>query len=365
MRHSVLVAAALVTVTHAASAASESGAAPTVSIRGRTMLAASGAQAEIPKGWSVRVVTAADGRKIDVVERMEPREPALEVRVERRVSSCATALPQGATVLDAPYLPSGFGPASSETREKELRTATFCMELGADAIVASVSYGGELTHPEVRAVRSILGPAAAGGSGVGGAIASDHDVDEREDAMQLGARTRGVAALDLLLFSARDESNRPLGVGLSVDAFGSTARHGLGFAVEVSARGGVGFNKFLTWDAFGGVGAALTFGRFFGMLTVGGGGDAFHGVRHKSTDQTFFEARSAGYVHVAPRVVIPLARKLALDVRGAYVHRFDDTVGSEVRGHLGVEYGSAWFGVRATRYADRAVLGSLVLGFAF
>lgn len=331
---------------------------PTVAIVGKTMLAASGIQADIPKGWDVRVQTLPDGTKIDVLE----RDTTLKVTVERRVASCATSLPQGKTVLDAPYLPEGFGPASVEG----LHTATFCMELGSDAIVASVTYAGGLAAAgsELNVVRSILAPAAAARSGVGGSIKSDHDVDEREDEMEIGARIRGVASLDLLWFNARGESNRPFGAALSFDAYSSTARHGLGFAVELGARGGVGTNKFLTWDVFGGIGGALTFGRFMGMLTVGGGADAFHGVRYK-TNETFFEARTAAYVHVAPRLIIPVSRRLAFDVRGAYVHRFDDVVDREFRGHLGVMWGAAWFGVRVTQYKDRALLASLVLGFSF
>ena len=333
---------------------------PTVAHSGTMLLPASGVQADVPKGWAVHVVTNDAGNKVDLLE----RDAALRVTIERRTASCATSLPQGNTVLDASYLPAGFGPAAIETRAKDVRTTTFCRELGADAIIVSVSFAGELTHPDVRVVKTILAPTAAGQSAVGTSVASDHEVDDREDDMTLGARTRGSAALDLLYFSARGESNHPFGGGLSLDVYSSTAKYGLGFAVEIGGRGGVGTNKFLTWDVFGGVGGALTFGRFVGMLTVGGGADAFHGVRYKD-NQTFFEAEPAGYVHVAPRLLIPLARKLALDVRGAYVHRFNDGVGHELRGHLGVAYDWLWIGVRATQYSDRALLASLGLGLSF
>jgi hypothetical protein len=340
--------------------------APTVAILGKTLLPGSGVYADIPKGWSLRVVEGGGGNKIDLIERTEPSEPSLKVIVERRVAACATALPQGKSILDAPYLPEGFGPASIETRDKDVRTATFCMEQGADAIVASIQYNGELTHADVRNARAILAPAAGGRSIVGTSIASEHDVDEREDEMQIGARIRGVVALDLHYLSAKEDSNKPFGAGLSLDAYSSTARHGLGFAVEVGARGAIGSNKFLMGDVHGGIGAALTFGRFIGLLTVGAGVDVFETPRPKcACPDAPLRVPAAGYVHVAPRVIIPLARKLAVDLRGAYVHRFEDTFDRELRAHLGVNYASTWFGARITRYSDRALLATLVLGFAF
>jgi len=335
-----------------------------VSIVGKIMLPGSGVYADIPKTWRVHVVTDKGGSKIDVIERTEPPEPVLRVTIERRAGECATAMPEGKSVLDASYLPKGFGPASIESRDKELRTATFCMSAGSDAILASVTYAGELTHPDVAVVKSILAPAAGGSSPVGSSVSSDADVDEREDEMQLGNRIRGVAALDLHYFTASAEPKSPLGAGLSLEAYSSTARHGLGFAVEVGARGGVGIDKFLTWDAGGGVGGALTFGKFIALLTVGGGGDGFHGVRAKDATATAFEAPAAGYGYGALRFVVPLARKVSLDLRGAYVHRFDDTVNRELRGHLGASFGAMWLGARMTSYSS-ATLATLVLGFAF
>lgn len=338
--------------------------APKVALVGRVQLAASGVRAEIPRGWSVRVSTSSDGRKLDLLERLEPGDPPLRLTVERRIARCAAVMPAGAKKTGAPYLPDGFGPESIESAQKQGQTATFCMELGADAVVVEIGSAGPLTPEEARVVRSILAPAAAAKSGVGTSLSSDADVDEGGDDLEIGARAHGVAAFDILAFSARDESNRPFGVGASFDAWSSTARRGLGFAVEVGGSGGVGTNKLLTWDVHGGIGAALTYGRFAGLLTIGGGADGFHGVRNEA-NETFFEAPAAGYLHVAPRLVIPLGKKLALDVRGAYHRRFDFDVGRELRGQLGVAYGPIWLGLRVTRWDDRATLGDLVLGFQF
>lgn len=338
--------------------------APKVSLVGRVQLAASGVHAEIPKGWSVRAATSHEGRKVDLLERFDPGDPPLRLTVERRVGRCAAAMPIGTKRSGAPYLPDGFGPESIERAHEAGQTATFCMELGADAVTVEVGSAGPLTADDARVVRAILAPAAAARSGVGTSLSSDEDVDERGDDMQIGARAHGLVAFDILAFSARDDSNRPFGAGLSFDAWSSTARRGLGFAVELSGRGGVGTNKFLTWDIQGAVGGALTYGRFAALLTLGGGADAFRGARDKD-GQTTFEAPVAGYLHVAPRFIVPFGKKLAVDIRGAYHRRFDFDVGHELRAHLGVAYGPIWLGVRVTRWENLATLGDLVLGFQF
>jgi len=95
-------------------------------------------------------------------------------------------------------------------------------------------------------------------------------------------------------------------------------------------------------------------GRRRRLLTLAG--DGFHGVRTPRP-----RSRRRPRATATARFIVPLARKAALDLRDAYVHLFDDTVGRELRFHMGVSYGSISLGAR---FAS-AMLATVVLGFAF
>ena len=327
---------------------------PPISVFGPTLLAASGIHVEVPKGFSLHTLTSADGRKVDLLERYAPRDPPLSLTVERVAGACPPLA--GTRNAAPPYAPTDFATEAFETTNKTARVGAFCTTLGSDAIIVRVTFANDA---DARVVRGILQPAAAAKMGVGSSFTTT--TDEADGQPSDDSLVRGVASVDLVTLARVTDSTQklPFGAGLGLDAYGATAsvRQRFGYGLEVAVSGGVGSEKLRYFDAHAGIGPALALGRGLIMPTVGGGIDLL--------TSTPFDERAAGYVYGGGRVVIPLARRVAVTLGGAYHHRFvaeQVDQRSELRGSLLVSVGAVAIGVRYVDYRG-AAMATIVLGF--
>jgi hypothetical protein len=321
---------------------------PLIVAFGPTLLAASGINVDIPKGWTLHTVTTKDGHKQDLLERFEPRDPPLFLTLERVVGTCPPLA--GYPVTAPPYLPPDLASEGFETKKKVGKTGMFCASFGPDSVIVRVTYTND---DDARVVRGILAPAGAARDGVGSSMSSNHDVDSNEEDSSL---IRGVLSFDITALTHDDA--KPFGVGAAIDTYGFTPSHGFGYGLELGVAGGIGTQKLGYFDAHAGIGPAYSIGRLVMMPTVGGGIDLARAGA--------FEEKAAGYVYGGGRLVVPLWRRATLGGTFAYDHRFAGAgdLAREVRGSLIATVGNVSFGLRFVDYGSKHVLMSAVLGLA-
>ncbi len=114
---------------------------PVVSQVGTITLAYAGVRVVVPSGWSVKTFER-EGRKIDLLERFEPKDPPLYFTVRRALGKCGPERRPDDVVVERPeYLPQGFLPRVLErTKGEGAHESVLCVELGPEAVVVEIGW---------------------------------------------------------------------------------------------------------------------------------------------------------------------------------------------------------------------------------
>lgn len=329
------------------------GKGPVVSVVGTITLPLAGVRVVVPHGWSVKTFDDR-GRKVDLLERFEPKDPPLFFTVRRGLGRCSALSDPTAQTLDRPdYLPLGFLPRVLERTTEEAHVSTMCVELGPDAVVITVTWA---RRDDLLDVRTMLARVADVDVGVGTSFSSstpDEPVEEED-------RLRAMLALDAHVLT-RFGGERAVAGGASLDVWSVSSRvdRPFGLGAELSGGFGYGTRGLMPWSARFGLGPSLTLGPlvFLPLATIGGDGIGGDDLAMKG----------AGTWSLGGRLGVRIGRGYSFTLSGAAQRRFggEPTLTRETRFGVALSLRSVGLSAQLLDVTDRGRLATLSIGYVF
>jgi len=332
------------------------GKGPVISRVGTITLPIAGVRVVVPTGWSVKTFDD-HGRKVDLLERFEPKDPPLYFTVRRGLGTCVLPRGEGDSVVDKPdYLPIGFQRRVLERTAGDAHISTLCAELGPDAVVVTVSW---TRRDDLLDVRTMLAHVAEVDVGIGTSFSSSTANEESEEEDRLRTTISGdVYALTTF------GHDRAVGGGASLDLWTVTSKTArpLGLGAELVGGIGYGARGMMPANARIGLGPSLTLGPLVLLPLATLGADALGG------DDVGMKA--AGTWSLGGRVSLRLANGFALGAFGAEQWRFGGapTITRERRFGIGLTLRGLGLSAQLTDIDPahhRARLATLSIGYAF
>lgn len=331
---------------------------------GLTTLPITGLKVLVPSGWSVRDLTLDSGKKVDLVVRNVPKDPELMLSVNRLSGSCKLPEMSGTyQVTNPPWLPSGFKPQARVKAQGPITAGIMCADLGgSEFALVVVTYAGSLTHPDVLAARSILGPI---GDPQSSSTASPATIDEPVsvggDDVEEKAKP-GRLELSGLHFTPPNDADPLLGGWASIGVLRtSNAGSVFGFGVELDLGLGYGAKKLFPWDVKLGGGPSILVGPVMLMPLFGIGADGIN------SDEVF-KMKGAAYYYYGGRSSVRFSPRFGLEGfvsihrRAGEARVGDVPLDQELRWGANALFRGWGLGLKVTEYGAEAVARTIAAG---
>lgn len=281
---------------------------PIIALVGTLTLPLAGVRVVVPRGFSVKT-TVDQGKKVDLLERYDPKDPPLYFTVSRALGRCVDRKVEGATKLERPtWLPVGFQPTVYEREVKDGHESTLCVELGPDTIVVKVVWVDRDDLPDVQ---RMLVHVAEVEVGVGASFSSSTPSEPLEEEDRLRA-TLGLTGHVLTRWS----SDKAYAGGVALDVWSATSRpdRALGVGAELVGGFAYGTRKAMPWSARFGLGPSLSLGPILLLPLVTIGADGVGGDD--------LAMKGAGTWSLGGRVGVRVANRTSFALSGAEQWRF-------------------------------------------